>query len=301
LFETARQRGVSLGRACRSDEVRATIRGRARAGLEAFAALLERLEPLAGVGALLALDAVLEETGFLEHLARSAEPDDVDREANVEELRTHARSYDETWPDGGLRGFLQDIALVSETDGFAADEAKVTLMTMHAAKGLEFDHVFIVGLEEGLLPHARSIDEGWSAGGDNRGVEEERRLFYVGLTRARERLFLSHARMRRHFGGEQYAHPSRFLDELPEGLIEGWDQDGDEAGVLGEYAPAAAGAAALGVGDVVQHDHFGRGVVELLVGAGANARATVRFEGHGSKQLLLQYARLKVLAAKGRR
>ena len=301
LLETARQRGESLSRACRSAEARSTIRGRARGGLEAFAGLLERLEPLAGVGALLALDAVLEETAFLEHLARSADPDEVDREANVEELRTHARSYDETWPEGGLRGFLQDIALVSDTDGFAPDEPKVTLMTLHAAKGLEFPYVFIVGLEEGLLPHARSIDEGWDASGDNRGLEEERRLFYVGITRAQERLFLSHARVRRHFGGEQYGHPSRFLDELPSELIEGWDQGGDEADVLGEYAPAAGAAAALGVGDVVQHDHFGRGVVELLVGAGANARATVRFEGHGSKQLLLQYARLKLLAAKGRR
>jgi len=107
LLETARQRGESLSRACRSAEARSTIRGRARGGLEAFAGLLERLEPLAGVGALLALDAVLEETAFLEHLARSADPDEVDREANVEELRTHARSYDETWPEGGLRGFLR--------------------------------------------------------------------------------------------------------------------------------------------------------------------------------------------------
>jgi DNA helicase-2/ATP-dependent DNA helicase PcrA len=301
LAEVARARGESLARACRSGEARASVRGRARGGLEAFAALLARLEPLAGVGAAVALDAVLEETAYLEHLARSAEPDDVDREANVEELRSHARTYDETWPDGGVRGFLQDIALVSDVDGLAADAPKVTLMTLHAAKGLEFPHVFIVGLEEGLLPHARSVDEGWTSSGENRGVEEERRLFYVGLTRARERLFLSHARVRRHFGGEQSCQPSRFLDELPRELLEGWDAQQDEADVLGEYAPAAAAAAALCVGDTVQHDHFGRGTVELLVGAGANARATVRFEGHGSKQLLLQYARLRVLAAKGRR
>jgi DNA helicase-2/ATP-dependent DNA helicase PcrA len=301
LAEVARARGESLARACRSGEARATVRGRARGGLEAFAALLERLEPLAGVGAAVALDLVIEETGYLEHLARSAEPDDVDREANVEELRSHARTYDETWPDGGLRGFLQDVALVSDVDGLAADAPKVTLMTLHAAKGLEFPHVFIVGLEEGLLPHARSVDEGWTQSGDNRGVEEERRLFYVGLTRARERLFLSHARVRRHFGGEQSCLPSRFLDELPRELLEGWDAEQDESDVLGEYAPAAVAAAALSVGDSVQHDHFGRGVVEQLVGAGANARATVRFEGHGSKQLLLQYARLRVLAAKGRR
>jgi DNA helicase II / ATP-dependent DNA helicase PcrA len=293
LVDWALDRRVSLSRACASNEARGAIRGRARASLESFSALLERLAPLAEVSPLLAIDTVLEETGFLEHLARSAEPDDPDREANVEELRTHARTYDEAQPEGRLRGFLQDIALVSDVDSFAPEAPKVTLMTLHAAKGLEFPCVFIVGLEENLLPHARAIDEGWQENGGNAGIEEERRLLYVGLTRAQQRLFLSHARTRRHFGGEQPCQPSRFLDEIPPQLIEGWREEGDDTDMLGEYAPAAASHAALTVGDTVQHDHFGRGVIELLVGAGANARATVRFQHHGSKQLLLQYAHLQ--------
>jgi DNA helicase-2/ATP-dependent DNA helicase PcrA len=297
----ALDRRVPLLRACASSEARGAIRGRARAGLEGFAALHERLAPLADASALLALDTVLDETHYLEHLARAADPDEVDREANVEELRTHAETYDRTQPEGGLRGFLQDIALVSDVDGFDDSQPKVTLMTLHAAKGLEFPCVFIAGLEENLLPHARAIDEGWEDDGDNSGVEEERRLLYVGLTRAQERLFLSHARVRRHFGSEQYAHPSRFLDEIPPGLVEGWEDDGGEADVLGEYVPDESAGEGLAEGDLVEHDHFGRGRVELLVGTGANARATVRFEHHGSKMLLLQYARLRVVGRGGRR
>jgi DNA helicase-2/ATP-dependent DNA helicase PcrA len=299
----ALDRRVPLARACASSEARAAIRGRARAGLEGFASLLERLAPLASVAAGVALDAVLDETHFLEHLARAADADEVDREANVEELRTHAATYDGTQPEGGLRGFLQDIALVSDVDGFEEDQPKVALMTLHAAKGLEFPFVFIAGLEEELLPHGRAVEEGWTDSGENRGLEEERRLFYVGLTRAQERLFLSHARVRRHFGSEQYAQPSRFLDEVPPGLVEGWEADEGEAeaDVLGEYAPTQSAGPALREGDLVEHDHFGRGRVELLVGAGANARATVRFERHGSKQLLLQYARLKLVGRGGGR
>ena len=103
------------------------------------------------------------------------------------------------------------------------------------------------------------------------------------------------------FGSEQYAHPSRFLDEIPPGLVEGWDNDGGEADVLGEYVPDPSAGEGLAEGDLVEHDHFGRGRVELLVGAGANARATVRFEHHGSKMLLLQYARLRRVGRGGQR
>jgi DNA helicase-2/ATP-dependent DNA helicase PcrA len=301
LEQWALDRRLTLLRACRSSEARAAIRGRAKAGLEAFAALMDRLAPLAPAPALLALDVVLEETHYLQHLQRSADAEAVDREANVEELRTHAETYDRTQPEGGLRGFLQDIALVSDVDGFEEGQPKVTLMTLHAAKGLEFPYVFIAGLEEMLLPHARAIDEGWDERGDNAGIEEERRLFYVGLTRAQERLFLTHARVRRHFGSEQYGKPSRFLDEIPPNLIEGWGPEGGEASVLGEYAPEPKAGPKLSQGDLVEHDHFGRGRIEQLAGSGANARATVRFEHAGSKQLLLQYANLRVVGRGERR
>ncbi len=300
LTSWALDRRLPLSRACASSEARARVRGRARAGLEELDRLLAALAPLAAGSSRKAIDGVIGAVDYHAHLARSASADDVDREANVEELCAHAGAYDRLQPDGGLRGFLQDIALVSDADGFEEGQPRVTLMTLHAAKGLEFPVVFIAGLEEDLLPHARSLEDSWSQGTGDAGLEEERRLLYVGLTRAKERLFLTHAQVRRHFGGEQYGRPSRFLDELPPDLVEGWTERGGGADTLGEYAPADDSGPELAEGDLVEHDHFGRGRVELLQGAGANARATVRFERHGSKQLLLAYARLRRLGGGAR-
>jgi DNA helicase-2/ATP-dependent DNA helicase PcrA len=300
LAQWAASRGVSLLSACQSEEARASVRGRGRAGIAAFAGLMENLAPFAGRSATEAIHAVVEETEYLEWLARSAERDDVDREANVEELVTNAETYDALDSEGGLRGFLQDIALVSDADTFDENDARVSLMTLHTAKGLEFPVVFIAGMEEELLPHARAIQDAWGdEGGSETGVEEERRLCYVGMTRAKERLFLTHAKTRRHFGGEQYCRPSRFLDEIPPSLVDGYTAEEDEADVLGEFAPDGDGQQDLREGDWVEHDHFGRGRVDALVGRGANARATVRFDYHGTKQLLLQYARLTVVRRGG--
>jgi DNA helicase-2/ATP-dependent DNA helicase PcrA len=192
-----------------------------------------------------------------------------------------------------LRGFLQEIALVSDTDNLEDGRDKVTMMTLHSAKGLEFPVVFIAGVEEELLPHARAVMDAPAADVDG-GVEEERRLFYVGLTRAKERLILTHARERLHFGQQSWRTPSRFLEEIPRELIEGFEPDRDEAEMLGPFAPSPE-SAAIAVGDRVEHDHFGRGVVERLQGSGVNARATVQFASHGTKLLLLQYAKLKVI------
>jgi DNA helicase-2/ATP-dependent DNA helicase PcrA len=289
LSSWAADRRVSLLRACASTEARARIRGKARAAVQAFAELMEQLTAFANSSAFDAMSTVIERIDYWRWLAQSAERDEVDRAANVEELVTHAARYDQENPEGRLRGFLQDVALVSDADGLQRDQRKVALMTLHAAKGLEFPNVFIAGLEEGLLPHSRSLAES-SDGAD----EEERRLFFVGITRARERLVLTHARVRRHFGETAYCEASRFLGEIPRELVAGGETE-EEA--LGEYVAESVGAAvpALGVGDLVEHDHFGRGRVEMLAGMGANARATVRFERHGSKQLLLQYARLRKL------
>ncbi|MBI5361590.1 MAG: ATP-binding domain-containing protein, partial [Planctomycetes bacterium] len=193
---------------------------------------------------------------------------------------------------GGLRGFLQEIALVSDTDAIEDDGGKVTLMTLHSAKGLEFRAVFVCGVEEELLPHARALAE--HVGGDD-GVEEERRLFYVGLTRAEERLFLTHCVQRMHFGQTNFCSPSRFLEELPKDSIEGGASSSEDAAdALGDYAPTAS-APGLKLGDRVEHDHFGRGTIEQLQGSGVNARAIVRFPAHGTKTLLLQYAKLRVI------
>lgn len=290
LASWAADRRVPLSTAVASPEAVAQIRGRAKNSLARFAGLLEALRPFAEGSAAVAIDAVIDESGYADYLG-SLEGDEVDRRANVEELRAHAAVYDRESPGGGLRGFLQDVALVSDVDDFEQDAERVTLMTLHSAKGLEFPVVFIAGLEEELLPHARSL----MSDDPDAGVEEERRLLYVGMTRAEERLFLMHARARQHFGQGSFRTPSRFLDEVPHELIEGYQAEDDEADVLGEYT-ADDSPAALKEGDVVEHDHFGRGRVVDLVGQGVNARATVRFERHGAKQLLLQYARLRVLS-----
>jgi DNA helicase-2/ATP-dependent DNA helicase PcrA len=294
LASWAADRRVSLLRACASEEARSRIRGRARAALQAFAELIEQLSALSKGPASDAMLTVIARIDYMKWIEQNAEREDVDRAANVEELVTHATRYDAQSPEGGLRGFLQDVALVSDADGLDQHQPKVALMTMHAAKGLEFPVVFIAGLEEGLLPHARSIGDGWESV-DRAGIEEERRLCFVGITRAQESLTLTHARVRRHFGQEKYAEPSRFLAELPDELVDGARGDADGGDVLGDYIAETVreDVPALRVGDTVEHDHFGRGCVEILQGRGVNARATVRFERHGSKQLMLQYARLR--------
>ena len=212
------------------------------------------------------------------------------RDANVEELRAHAHEYDRLNPAGKLPGFLQDVALVSDTDAYDGAEDAVKLMTLHSAKGLEFDHVFIAGCEEEILPHARAVEED-----PELGVEEERRLFYVGLTRARKTLTLTRAVTRLFFGDTRWARASSFLDELPPELVEGMESDTEEE-ALGAYEPEPASGPSYAVGQRVHHEHFGRGRIERLTGSGVNARADVRFDVHGNKQLLLTYANLQVVS-----
>jgi DNA helicase-2/ATP-dependent DNA helicase PcrA len=148
--------------------------------------------------------AVLERSGYLSELYRS--PESEDRLGNIRELLGQMREYERSGGEG-LAGFLEQIALLSDIDRYSAEAGRVGLMTLHASKGLEFDHVFIVGVEENLLPHARSLQEGM--------LEEERRLFYVGMTRAGQRLYLSLAHQRSLYGSTMLNGPSRFLSELP--------------------------------------------------------------------------------------
>ena len=291
LAEWAEDRRVPLLRAAASTELAGQLRGRAKAALQGFVAQLLRLEPLRAAGAGTAVEQVLAETRYLDWLA-GLEGDDVDRDENVREFLARAETFERDHPDLTLRDFLADVALVSDADAFDEGAGKVALMTLHTAKGLEFPVVFIAGLEERLLPHARSIEAFDEGGVPGRELEEERRLLYVGMTRAREKLCLSWARRRRHFGQESWSQASRFLDEIPAHLIEGHGTP-DEASVLGEYEPQAGPA--LEVGDSVRHDHFGMGRVERLAGSGINARATVLFDHAGRRELLLQYAKLERL------
>jgi len=292
LRQQAAERGVPLLEAARSEEARSVVRGRGRAGIAAFAQLFELLGELSEAGAVEVLDRVIDEVDYLGWLSQSADANAEGREENVEELRTHAETYERENPESGLRGFLQDVALVSDVDGYDETGPRVTLMTLHSSKGLEFPVVFIAGLEEELLPHALAMRD---ADAEEDGVEEERRLMYVGMTRAKERLLLTHAQTRLHFGETNWRMPSRFLDEIPPELVVGGGASNeDEDDVLGVYE-APDDAVALREGDRVEHDHFGYGRVERLQGAGANARVTVDFQGVGSKILLVQYAKLRVL------
>lgn len=287
LVQFGQDRRISLREVLRSAEAVATVRGRAKKGLAEFAGMLEGLDPFRDGSAGDALTAVLENIGRDRWIAEMDDGDTlVDRDSNVDELLAHAQEYDRLHPEGKLPGFLQDVALVSDTDAYDGQEDAVKLMTLHSAKGLEFPYVFIAGCEEELIPHGRALEED-----PVNGIEEERRLFYVGLTRAMKRLFLTHAVTRFFFGDTRWARPSPFLDEIPSELIEGREGDDPES-VLGAYEPDAEGVPAFLVGQRVEHAHFGRGRIESLTGSGVNARADVRFDQHGSKQLLLSYANL---------
>jgi len=259
---------------------------------------MERLADFANAPAADALAAVVEETDYLDWIAKSTDPDGPNREENVEELQAGAEAYDADDPEGKLSGYLQEVALVSDVDGMEDEgEARVTLMTLHSSKGLEFPAVFIAGLEEELLPHVLALQDATESGDSEAGVEEERRLMYVGMTRAQDELVVTHARTRLHFGESSWRVPSRFLEEIPKEQLECDDADDDsEEDVLGVYE-APSESADFKVGDRVEHDHFGYGVIERMQGAGINARVTVHFSAVGSKVLLVQYANLKVVGS----
>ena len=290
ILSAAAARGLPILEALGADELVGGVRGRGRGGLLAFRELMTRLTELRDGPAATALQGLLAGIDRGRWLADMDDGDGIaDREANVEELIAHASEFDQSHPGGGVRAFLLDVALVSDIDGMEESTEKVVLMTLHAAKGLEFPNVFIAGVEEELLPHARSLAE---AGNSESGLEEERRLCYVGMTRAKQRLFMTHCRTRRFFGDDRWMSPSRFLDEIPDKFREGESPEEEEAAVLGSYAPSAQ-QTTFQVGERVEHDHFGPGRIEQLLGSGVNARAVVKFVHHGSKQLLLQYANLR--------
>ena len=252
--------------------------------------LRERAEGGAGVGDLLA--ETLEETGYTDALRAERTVESQVRLENLEELVGVAREYDTAAEEGSVEEFLQQIALFSEQDNLRDEQGIVTLMTMHNAKGLEFGIVFIIGLEDGVFPHMRSIESG--------DLEEERRLAYVGITRAKRVLYLTHARTRALFGSRDWNVRSRFIDEIP---AEFTDQDVDAprgpaaAATWGggasvpEPASADGGGASFALGDDVVHAQFGEGVV---TGVEPGGLVVVRFAGDGSeRKLMADYAPLK--------
>jgi len=287
----------------------------ARAALVGFLGLLNELigeAPVRTVSQLLTL--VLEKTRYRDYLLEAFPADGEERWENVMELRNVAAEFDEFDPEHALMRFLEDAALMSDTDEYDERIDAVTLITLHAAKGLEFPVVFIVGMEEGLLPHIRSFDS-------PEQMEEERRLCYVGVTRAKDRLYLVRAFRRAMMGAGGHNPPSRFLKDLPPELVYVAQQTVERAyqrprerapwpgGHLGHVAPQRvrldaaepqprAAIASFSAGDHVRHARFGEGIVikAAMTANGNDQEVTVAFKGEsGVKRLLLSFAPLEKL------
>jgi DNA helicase II / ATP-dependent DNA helicase PcrA len=290
------------------------IATRSVAAIKGFTGLLEELGRIheddeQGVGAL--LEAVIEKSGYLKELRASRDPQDETRVENLAELVAVAQEFDETRAETGevasLEDFLEQVSLVADADEIpdndeAAEQGVVTLMTLHTAKGLEFPVVFLTGMEDGTFPHLRSL-------ADPKELEEERRLAYVGITRARERLHVSRAAVRSAWGAPQYNPASRFLDEIPEPLVD-WRRAEAATTARRPSTPAVARLAArpgvrspgnrpliaLHAGDKVTHDSYGMGTVVKTEGEGDKTQAHVDFGGEtGVKRFLLRYAPLEKL------
>ena len=228
------------------------------------------------------LERVFEQSGYLEALEAERTIEAQGRMENLQELVGVAREYQETAEEPSLSHFLQEISLYSDQDALRGEESLVTLMTLHNAKGLEFRAVYLIGMEEGIFPHSRSIEE--------QGVEEERRLAYVGMTRARELLNLTHASSRSLWGSRGYNMPSRFLDELPPSVERerlrptSWSSYGAQGVAPREDVPS------LSTGDSVRHGTLGEGVVTQIEAGGV---VTVRFADGSERRLMLDYAPLE--------
>ncbi len=256
------------------------------------------------------IEAVLEQSGLMTELENSKDPQDEVRVENLQELVSASMEYEERpFEELGedeeisLSGFLEKVSLVADADEIPDGEdhgGVVTLMTLHTAKGLEFPTVFLTGMEDGIFPHTRTLD-------DPREIEEERRLAYVGLTRAEKRLYISRAEYRLTFGSPRYNPASRFLDEIPAELIE-WKNETrssfspsaiKKSRLPSAPPPRATGkkstAMELAVGQRVSHDTFGLGTVVALAGDGDKAEATINFGQYGDKRLLLRYAPVTAL------
>jgi DNA helicase-2/ATP-dependent DNA helicase PcrA len=245
-------------------------------------------------------EMILDRSGYLAELQASTDLQDASRIENLNELVSVAREFDAQQPDGTLTDFLEQVSLVADADQIPDGEQHggvVTLMTLHTAKGLEFPVVFLTGMEEHVFPHQRSMT-------DDKELEEERRLAYVGITRAQQRLYLTRAVARTWWGRPEYHKQSRFLDEIPGHLIE-WRRD--ERAVAapaserlaqrpGSRTPGNRRVPSLSPGDKVTHDAYGLGTVLSVEGRGDDPEAKIDFGGeYGIKHLVLRYAPIEKL------
>ncbi|WP_329571094.1 DNA helicase PcrA [Streptomyces sp. NBC_01361] len=320
---------ISFPQALRRVDEAYGMAARSTNAVKRFNTLMEDLRTIveSGAGPATVLEAVLERTGYLAELQSSTDPQDETRIENLQELAAVALEFEQesATADGAAEGageasvgtlseFLERVALVADSDQIPDEEddgsGVITLMTLHTAKGLEFPVVFLTGMEDGVFPHMRSL-------GQVKELEEERRLAYVGITRARERLYLTRSTLRSAWGQPSYNPPSRFLEEIPDTHLE-WKRTGamapaKSAGPTSGIAASLSSSrsrstpafatrratekpvVALSVGDRVTHDQFGLGTVVGVKGTGANAEATVDFGEPKPKRLLLRYAPVEKL------
>ncbi|GAA4904380.1 DNA helicase PcrA [Streptomyces coeruleoprunus] len=290
-----------------------------------FNQLMDDLRTIAesGAGPAVVLEAVLERTGYLAELQASTDPQDETRIENLQELAAVALEFEQERGEeqgaGTLAEFLEQVALVADSDQIPDEDEEgdgvITLMTLHTAKGLEFPVVFLTGMEDGVFPHMRAL-------GQTKELEEERRLAYVGITRARERLYLTRSSMRSAWGQPAYNPPSRFLEEIPDRHVEwkrtgrmaapasGARSSGPASGIAASLSASRARSGpsgfatrrtqdkpvvALAVGDRVTHDQFGLGTVMSVGGSGEKAEAVIDFGDAKPKRLLLRYAPVEKL------
>ncbi|MGY1583471.1 DNA helicase PcrA [Streptomyces sp. MN13] len=311
---------ISFPQALRRVDEAYGMAARSTNAVKRFNALMEELRTIveSGAGPATILEAVLERTGYLAELQASTDPQDETRIENLQELAAVALEFEQERAEGEagtLADFLEQVALVADSDQIPDEEdgdGVITLMTLHTAKGLEFPVVFLTGMEDGVFPHMRAL-------GQTKELEEERRLAYVGITRARERLYLTRSSMRSAWGQPQYNPPSRFLEEIPPTYVD-WKRTGAVAAPAGPVSGVAASLSSsrsrssasgasgfatsrtaeksvvsLAVGDRVTHDQFGLGTVVAVKGTGANAEATIDFGDAKPKRLLLRYAPVEKL------
>jgi DNA helicase-2/ATP-dependent DNA helicase PcrA len=257
--------------------------GRTKKPLLEFQALLSSLITAAGelpVDKLLHL--VLDETGYLEQLAKGNRLEAETRIQNVQELFTVIKHFQEESADWSLGAFLESVALITDLDQLDEEDDAVTLMTLHSAKGLEFPVVFLAGLDDGLFPLSRAI---W----EEDQLEEERRLCYVGITRAMERLYITHTKLRTLFGHTERREPSRFIFEIPGELLENWEEE-QRSSVAEPKAWRGEKSDSFSVGQRIVHGKFGQGTVVSVEGDGDTQELTVAFPQGGLRKLLVAYA-----------
>jgi len=293
IREQAKSAGVSLWDAAATLQAQA-LGSKAAAALQGFMALVERLSrEFAGRPLHEQVDHMLAGSGLLEHHKREKAERGEARVENLLELVSAARGFE---PDGAedglppLQSFLSHAVLESGEGQAEAWEDCVQMMTLHSAKGLEFPVVFLCGMEDGLFPHQRSLT-------DLDGLEEERRLCYVGITRAQRQLYLTYAEQRRLHGSDSYAQPSRFIKEIPEELVEEVRPRMQLSRPLtvGRFRNEEPAMPGVRLGARVRHGKFGEGVILTVEGNGAHARVQVSFEKQGTKWLMVQYANLETM------